>query len=541
VIVGITPASAASERPALLDAVGRLFPVRFLPLGAVDGSNRDLSALVTFRQSDDPRPVVPSGLPTLTFEAAARGSTTEYVSFTHSLHADARLRGKAILAERSPHDGGNRPGFEPLAAVGRAPVWEACSTPGVCQVVSAELPELADGECLRDRLTPGRCLAMIALLHFLRGVCAEDTWTPPPLRASIIIDDPNLRRPTYGYVDFGQLARHAEVHDYHIGFAHVPLDFRFFHRATVRLFRSAARRLSLTVHGNNHAYRELEAVSSDSEADRLLAQALRRTQRFENQSGLRVGRVMVPPHEACSAAIMRGMSRLGFEAVSLTRPYGYLYAFGTASPYAAPGDRSAGFNPAEMTEYGMPVITRRMLDEHGEILLRAFLDQPIVLYGHASDLRAGLDLLESAAATVNDLPDVVWSDLSTLSRSNYLTRRNGGALHVRAFARALHIEIPPEVTSVVLEPLVMDRSAETREFRQPADNRLQVPDWGTSRISVARSEQSGSKLEVEFVSPTRLDPERVPAPRPQPAAVLRRAVTEARDRARPLLDGSRRR
>ena len=55
------------------------------------------------------------------------------------------------------------------------------------------------------------------------------------------MDDPNLRRPTYGYIDYEDMATSAREHNYHVSIAMVPLDGRFMSASTVRLFKREQR------------------------------------------------------------------------------------------------------------------------------------------------------------------------------------------------------------------------------------------------------------------------------------------------------------
>src|SRR5262249_3496497 len=148
------------------------------------------------------------------------------------------------------------------------------------EVVSVDIRELGPAEQLRHRFRPGQCLGLIALLQFVRSTLG-DGWSRPGIRACFLIDDPNTHRPTYGHIAYASLVDHAEKHDYHIAFAQIPLDFSHFDPATVALFRDRSDRLSLAIHGNNHTKRELGGSSTAAHTDQVLAQALRRAQRFE--------------------------------------------------------------------------------------------------------------------------------------------------------------------------------------------------------------------------------------------------------------------
>jgi hypothetical protein len=70
------------------------------------------------------------------------------------------------------------------------------------------------------------------------------------------------------------------------------------------------------MHRNNYTREELRSPRSVEEADRLLAQALRRTARFEARTHLAVSKVMVSPHESVGLPVLAELPKFGFEAVA---------------------------------------------------------------------------------------------------------------------------------------------------------------------------------------------------------------------------------
>ncbi len=533
--VGVWPGAAAHDRRALLGALGLVAEVRFVPVQDGGDVGRGLCGLIAFEAPGTAGQVpAPSRLPTLTLSGDAAPPRPAPVSFTSSRYLDGRLRNVVLPGEWSPEAVGTLDSdCEVLATVGAHPVWLRRRESPLHEVLSVGAPELARGEYLRDRIMSGSCLALVALIQFLRAV-AEPAWSRPPLHASFMVDDPNLRWPTYGYINFAELLAHSARCNYHMGFATIPLDLRLSDRRTTGLFRSAPDRLSLTIHGNNHTGRELASPASVAEADSLLAQALGRASRFEARTGVTVNRIMVPPHEACSTPVMKAMPRLGFEAVSMTRPNAWRTDLESTSPHAAPDDPAAGFGPTQMTEFGMPVLIRRDFSQHHEAPLRAFLDQPIILFGHVGDFRDGLGMLENASAVVNRLPGVVWSDISSLSRSCYLARRSGDELHVKPFARRINLTLPPDVRSVVIEPLVGGAQAHDELVVEPGKGSATVFDRARSRLVIARTREAAAKLAIELVTSASI--ETVPAVDRWRAVwgTVRRLATEARDRSQPL-------
>src|SRR6185295_14247437 len=97
------------------------------------------------------------------------------------------------------------------------------------------------------------------------------------------------------------------------------------------------------------------------------------------------------------------MPGAGYDALCVSRPYPWLES-------APPGRVLTGWAPIEMVASGLPVISRlHFAAGRDEIVLRAFLRQPVVLYGHHGDVRDGLDVLREAANQVNSVGDVRWA------------------------------------------------------------------------------------------------------------------------------------
>ena len=118
------------------------------------------------------------------------------------------------------------------------------------------------------------------------------------------------------------------------------------------------------------------------------------------------------------------------EAVTMSRPYPWV----TGTWLAAPGDAGplAGWEMADQIAGGLPVLLRNGFKHPREDLaLRAFLGQPLILYGHQHDLADGLDGLRAAAAQINALGPVRWDSLTGIARAGFQTRRDGERLHVR--------------------------------------------------------------------------------------------------------------
>jgi hypothetical protein len=370
-------------------------------------------------------------------------------------------------------------------------------------------------------------MGLLPLLHFLDLVLGAEGWAPPPLRASFVIDDPNLHWPSYGYLKYKELIDHATRHGYHVGLATVPLDGWLVNRRAASLLRDHPSALSLLMHGNDHIARELGRLSTDRAADEAIARALLRVGTLERRTGLSVNRVMAPPHGACSEPALRAMFRLGMEAACVSRPYPWRDGLAPPTPLA-------GWRPAEIVAGGLPVLPRYSLGlPRDDLAFRALLGQPLILYGHHGDFAAGLEPLERAAHEINSLGDVEWCRLSTIARGNYAARRTGDVLHVTMFSRRLTVNVPEGVRELRL------RIQES--FGGAAGHRL-AHAGGTAQLAFAAGTGTAtlpvagpSQLELRLEADLALNAAEAARRRLRPWPLMRRLAVEGRDRLQPLL------
>ncbi len=570
--MGLTsPPHSGQER--LLAALERAYPVRFeqaepADLGSLDG------LLVL-----GPGPAAtnaPARLPRLTLpDAVERRGSDAHASGTHandaSLPAAAEnlplvvladepgmarsLRGQAIAetatAEERLSPG---PGSTVLASVEDKPVWwRGDATVAVRETAPAITPSgsgssasysayplasMQEGEALRDHLRIGRFMGLLPLVSFLEEVLGADGWRLPGPRAAFVIDDPNLHRPSYGFLDYAELAAHADAHGYHVALATVPIDGWLADRRAAALLAGNPQALSLVMHGNDHLARELDRLDTDPRAERAMAQALRRIAGLERRAGVSVDRVMTPPHGACSETALQAMFRLGIEAVSAAPPYPWRVGLPTATPLA-------GWHPAELVAGGLAALPRYALGApREELALRAMLGQPLILYGHHDDFAQGLDVLAQAATEIGRLGDVRWESLGNIARGSYETWRQGETLLVRMHARRIALDVPAGVRTLRVHVPEPTGGAAGHRLTY-AGGELEVAFVDGVGISeplavAARPAAPAAEPADDAAGPTRveltlaadrpLDPTNVPAPGFTPWPWIRRALVEGRDR-----------
>lgn len=526
--IGVVPGAEIHRRSRLLVALEQAFPVQFEPRDS--GMWTGLDAVLLFgAETGEIDHLAAAGISSIHLAADGEGSTAgTLVRFGHDSHIDPLLRRRSLYETTAPA----RPAVSPepgdavLAATTDGAVWLRRERGSGTLHVGASAPEeLAPHEPLRERLRDGTFLSLLPLVHFLRDVTADIGWNPPSLRASFIIDDPNLHSPSYGYVRFVDLAREAEECGYHVAMATIPLDAWFVHGETARLFRDKRAQLSLLIHGNNHTRHELARERPRHAIYGDLAQALSRIAALEKKSRLAIPRIIVPPHGRCSEEVMRAMTSFRFEAMCADWPYWWL-----ASPSQG---ALRGWEPADFLAGNCPVLPRdTFVQPSDDLVFRALLHQPLLVAGHHEDLSQGLERLTSVAERINLLGDVDWISPGAIARSNFAWRRVGSRLHVRLYSRKVRVDIPHDIEELVVEMPQSDANSvgEAVVYRSP-DKGVRLGEIDQP-VDVSRS----PAVDLELVSLESLYVSAMPVHSRSPVwPIIRRLLTEGRDRIRPLV------
>ncbi|MBI2924458.1 MAG: hypothetical protein HYY24_02005 [Verrucomicrobia bacterium] len=538
-VIGIHPTASLRTWRGLLSCLSELFAVKFVEWPHQDSVRLNAGIVLPggtvhhglAQRAGVPRLLVFSG------DAGVQEGRQRTVRFADSSSVHTALRGQLLSEEKAPsgHSLAAVEGDEILATVEGKPVWlRRRHDHGTLDFVAAVPPGLGDGERGYDYYRRGRFMGMLPLLSFLQDVTREVAWELPPLRACLMFDDPNLHWLSYGFVDYRELARHAAQHNYHVAFATIPLDGWRVHPRTAELFRQHKDRLSLLVHGNNHTHRELGRAGDEADMLPLVAQALRRIEGIERKAAVEIARVMAPPHGACSAASGSALRRLGFEAVCVSRG-----SLQRSNPDAS-WPRTFGLGLVENLGGGLPVIARFGLsaDFSADIILRAFLQQPIIPIGHHNDLADGLELMAELAGKINRLGGVAWADMKTIARSNFLTRKEGNVQAIRLHSRVACVPTAPDVTELRIEcPALQEGQEELFVVRQ---NGEQVAPCEASGRCLMFQVQSAEVLQARVVCRERLEPARLRVPSTRLWPVARRLLKEAVDRVQPCLGTPRR-
>ena len=533
ITIGVSAPSFGADWKATFDALGAGLGVSFEE--RTFGDDRNLAGwivLAATRQTVDEagrasRPcyvvpneaeLVPCGAsPNITF---ANRSELDALLRSREIAADDAIGAKALPAWVTD--------VVPLAFKDGSPIW-AIRDVGACRhhFVALIPPALEDGEPLFPHFSGQRLACLLPLVLFVRSLTEDPSWERPPLQAAFMFDDPNLHWTSYGFVDYGEMVRHAVAGNYHVSIATIPLDTWFVHPPTGAIFKQNAERISLLLHGNDHLHRELARAQPAASMQRLLRQAVGRIARMESRTGLEVARVMAPPHGACSEMALSEMAGLGFEAVCVSR--------GSLRHHNAPAawTRTIGMRPCDIVA-GLPVIPRFGLSKNSrnDILIAALLRQPIVPMTHHQALAEGYGLLDETASFVNSLGEVSWRDMKTVSRSLYSRKQENETLRVRMLSKQISVRVDRGTSRIQIERQgLYDSTDEVVFWRTTTGDRS----WKISPRSEAIAVQAGTIVEIGSGPVGAARTEKHAAGSRRLAPVARRMLTEVRDRALPSI------
>ena len=531
-LIGVQDDSQSKRYQVLLRALGRLFPVEFRQAlsqdrQALDGLlvlNGDVAAGLAAAAKG-----VPSFVVTGEDRAAHLGAESE-VRFGGSPYLDEYLRNQVML---DGDVGQLRPlslqaGDEVLASKEGQPVW-LCRPGGraVCHWVGISPPPLQEGDFIFQHLSGRRFMELLPLLNFLRQVVKDVDWCSPAPRACFVFDDPSLYWRSYGFLDYRCLAANAAEHNYFVSVATVPLDTWWVNRAVANTFRSNSPRLSLLIHGNNHTSHELLAPHNGANPLALPAQAMRRMERLTCKHQLAFARIMEAPHGVVADSMFQDLLTLGYEAALCTTEWLVRYNPHTSWPATIGMDKTQFLG-------GLPVLPRIRMSPHwkNDVLLAAFLRQPILVVGHHWDAVGQLAAMADIAKVINSLKGVRWSPPAEIARSNYKELRRGDSLDLKIYSRRVRFSVPYGVKNIfVHRPWLQSDGPEEMLIVNGSDRQL----FHAPGPAVVGPIQARDRDLLEIFSPQAnpVDPRIVEAPKPRCWPVLRKGLMEVRDRSAP--------
>jgi hypothetical protein len=286
----------------------------------------------------------------------------------------------------------------------------------------------------------GAFSSMAPFVFFLSYAAGDYGWHLDGHYANLTIDDPWLIQP-YGPLDYAALVVEMEKHNFHTTIAFIPWNFDRSTSNTVALFRSHGDRLSICMHGNNHAHREFGEYRDNSLEAQIadIKQGIARMERFSLLTGVSYDRLMVFPHGVAPTPTLAALKTYDF--------------LGTANssnvPLGAPFPTKAMFLLHPYTTAYANLLSLSRYSASGgistvEVAVQTFLGNPLLFYAHSDLFATGADVFNGNADLVNRVqPDTRWTSLGEIVRHSHPIRRRGdGGFDVRMLSREMDLVNP---------------------------------------------------------------------------------------------------
>jgi hypothetical protein len=266
----------------------------------------------------------------------------------------------------------------------------------------------------------------------LRHVFGEQCWLANQSHATLIIDDPLLRK-EYGFLNYRDVLRSMDACNFHTSIAFIPHNFRRNSRDVTRMFRERPDRYSICFHGNDHT--EAEFATKDADLlNSMLEVAEERMDAYHAAAEVECDPVMVFPQGNFSSTAMKVLRARNFHAAINT----------SAFPRGEDATLTLAdvLQPAVLNYGGFPLFLRKYVRRISaqDIAFDLFFGKPIFAVEHHSIFKDP-EALADLAKRINALaPKIQWSSVRTATEGAWLQRwGQDGKIHARVYAKTSRI------------------------------------------------------------------------------------------------------
>jgi len=268
---------------------------------------------------------------------------------------------------------------------------------------------------------------------FIRYAFREQCWRPNQHHATLVIDDPLLRK-DYGFLNYERLLALMDEYNFHTSIAFIPFNYRRNSPGITRMFRERPDRLSICFHGNDHTAAEFASKDSGL-LNAMLTVAESRMDAHQKETGIKCDPVMVFPQGNFSRDAMAALQAHNFSAAVNSGPY--------------PRGENSGLSllefmePAVLRYGGFPLYLRKYPREIAlqDIAFNLFFGKPVLIVEHHEIFKDPQSLIQLVSRINTLAPEIRWSNVQTAVENSYLRRwTKDGTLEVRAHANAGKID-----------------------------------------------------------------------------------------------------
>jgi len=308
------------------------------------------------------------------------------------------------------------PAFSSLVSIAGRPIFGMLRKPESTLFLSA-CGQIVDLDSPTDgTVTARKYFSHLApVLMFLKHVFKDRVWHNPNQCASLVIDDPLLRR-SYGFLDYARLLEEMDGSGFCSTIAFIPWNYRRTDTAAAQLFRARGDRFDLCIHGCDHTGGEFASVNVEELHGRVRL-ATWRMREHEQRTGLPCTNVMVFPQGRFSAV-----------SLGVLKSHNFLAAVNSTVKAEDLGNTHGltladMLSPALLKYSNFPLFSRRYPREIADFALDLFVGKPALLVEHHGYFKEGYDRVREFAAQLNALsPQLQWMGIGQVVQRSYLQR-----------------------------------------------------------------------------------------------------------------------
>ena len=282
-------------------------------------------------------------------------------------------------------------------------------------------------ENIRPESLPEQFPQLIPPAMFIRYAFRDECWRPNQPHATLLIDDPLLRK-NYGFLNFESLLGLMDEYNFHTTIAFIPHNWRRNSPKVIRLFQTRPDRYSICFHGNDHTAAEFAAKDTGL-LNAMVTAAKERMDVHLKNTAIPCAKVMVFPQGKFSKNAMNVLKAQNFNAAANSGPY----PLGEDVRFTL----RENLEPAILKYGGFPLFLRKYVRkiELQDIAFNLFFGKPLLVVEH-HEIFKDPESLTLLIRRIHALaPEIVWSNLETTVQNSYLKQWSpDGVLRIRAFS-----------------------------------------------------------------------------------------------------------
>lgn len=312
---------------------------------------------------------------------------------------------------------------------------QRCFLLGEERLADIDTPLASGSSCLREWYAQ-----LIGLKLFFRCAFPGRYWSAPRLGATLIVDDPPLKK-RYGFIQMESFLRAVRKIGCAATFAFIPYNYRRTDPEAVAWLKEAAGQVSLCVHGCDHTANEF-AGPQENWLLGVATCALDRMGSLQSTTGLRYEKVFIFPQGRFSLEALRALREAGLNTIvnSIPAPIN-----GSAPPITI-----KDLLGVAVTRYeSLPLFLRRSSVERFDLAFDALFEKPVFACEHHDFFRDGYAGLQEFVRDITGFSSKLhWLTLEEATSSACLYRE------------------------VATDRMALRHYRDTLRFRNPAANRM---------------------------------------------------------------------